>query len=213
MKGLETLICLATKILKIGPKLRELKPWHSKYPEIFNADIISALITSLWLVTLMSGSGYFDCQGHNSLNFGPIFKILVAKHISVSRPFIHVIFRKPRATQVTCTSTWCTKSNSGQTKEQDKKFDHVAAHLHGRLALYPQDHGLYSGFYNKAWNLVSTRYLICTKISSWFVKTRGNFFSSIIYYLLMRYQLLIIFIPLWLDDIPSKIIYLLQWVV
>ena len=26
MKGLETLICLATKILKIGPKLRELWP-------------------------------------------------------------------------------------------------------------------------------------------------------------------------------------------
>ena len=88
MKGLETLICLATKILKIGPKLRELEPWHSKYSKTFNADIISALISSLWLVTLMSGSGYFDCQGHNSLNFGPIFKILVAKHISVSRPFI-----------------------------------------------------------------------------------------------------------------------------
>ena len=34
----------------------------------------------------MSGSGYFDCQGHNSPNFGLIFKILVAKHISVSRP-------------------------------------------------------------------------------------------------------------------------------
>ena len=24
----------------------------------------------------------FDCQGHNSLNFGPIFKIFVPKHIS-----------------------------------------------------------------------------------------------------------------------------------
>ena len=33
-------------------------------------------------------SGYFECQGSNSLNFGPIFKILVAKYISVSRPFI-----------------------------------------------------------------------------------------------------------------------------
>ena len=42
----------------------------------------------LWLVTSMRGSGYFDCQSHNSLNFGPIFKILVAKHISGPRPFI-----------------------------------------------------------------------------------------------------------------------------
>ena len=42
----------------------------------------------LWLVTSMRGSGYFDCHGHNSLNFGPIFKILVAKHISGPRPFI-----------------------------------------------------------------------------------------------------------------------------
>ena len=30
----------------------------------------------------------FDCQGQNSLNFCPIFKILVAKHISFSRAFI-----------------------------------------------------------------------------------------------------------------------------
>ena len=59
MKGLGTLICLATKILKIGQKL-----------------------------TSMRGSGYLDCQSHNSLNFGPIFKILVAKHISGPRPFI-----------------------------------------------------------------------------------------------------------------------------
>ena len=88
MKGLETLMCLATKILKIGPKLWELETWHSKYPETFYADILSALIYSLWLVTLMSGSGYLDCQGHNSPNFGLIFKILVAKHICVSRPFI-----------------------------------------------------------------------------------------------------------------------------
>ena len=42
----------------------------------------------LWLVTSMRGSGYLDCQSHNSLNFGPIFKILVAKHISGPRPFI-----------------------------------------------------------------------------------------------------------------------------
>ena len=33
MKGLGPLMCLATKILKIGPKLRELWPWQSKYPE------------------------------------------------------------------------------------------------------------------------------------------------------------------------------------
>jgi hypothetical protein len=38
----------------------------------------------------------FDCQGHNSLNFGPIFKILVPKHISFPRPFFFIY----------CTSTW-----------------------------------------------------------------------------------------------------------
>ena len=36
MKALETLICLATKILKIGPKLRELWPQQSKYPELLS---------------------------------------------------------------------------------------------------------------------------------------------------------------------------------
>ena len=88
MKGLGPLMCLATKILKIGPKLRELWLWQSKYPEPRIEVTISGLIYSLWLVTSMRGSGYFDCQSHNSLNFGPIFKILVAKHISVPRPFI-----------------------------------------------------------------------------------------------------------------------------
>ena len=33
------------------------------------------------MVTLKGSSGYFECQGHNSLNSGPIFKILVPKHI------------------------------------------------------------------------------------------------------------------------------------
>ena len=33
-------------------------------------------------------NGDFVCHGHNSLNFGPIFKILVAKHSSGPRPFI-----------------------------------------------------------------------------------------------------------------------------
>ena len=32
----------------------------------------------------LSNLEYFECQGHNSLNFDPIFKILVPKHISVS---------------------------------------------------------------------------------------------------------------------------------
>ena len=88
MKGLGPLICLAIKILTIGPELRELWLWQSKYPEPRIEVTISGLISSLWLVTLMRGSGYLDCQSHNSLNFGPIFKILVAKHISVPRPFI-----------------------------------------------------------------------------------------------------------------------------
>ena len=85
MKGLGTLIRLATKILKIGQKLRELWLWQSKYPEP-RIEVTSH--KSLEMVTSMRGSGYFDWQGHNSLNFGPIFKILVAKHISGPRPFI-----------------------------------------------------------------------------------------------------------------------------
>ena len=40
------------------------------------------------MLSALKVSGYFECQGSNSLNFGPIFKILVAKYISVSRPFI-----------------------------------------------------------------------------------------------------------------------------
>ena len=36
-KGLGKLICLGTKILKIGSKLRELWPWHSKYSKLLNA--------------------------------------------------------------------------------------------------------------------------------------------------------------------------------
>ena len=88
MKGLGPLMCLATKILKIGPKLRELWLWQSKYPEpcievtSHKEDIRPEMVTS------MRGSGYLDCQSHNSLNFGPIFKILVAKRISVPRPLI-----------------------------------------------------------------------------------------------------------------------------
>ena len=56
----------------------------------------------------------FDCQGHNSLNFGPIFKILVPKHISFPRPFFFIY----------CTSTWhvptwpetCPKMGPWKTK-------------------------------------------------------------------------------------------------
>ena len=36
-KGLGKLICWGTKILKIGPKLRELWPWQSKYSKWLNA--------------------------------------------------------------------------------------------------------------------------------------------------------------------------------
>ena len=53
-------------------------PYHIQIKELVRAEMMSA----------MRFSGYFHCQGHNSLNFGPIFKILVAKHISFSRPFI-----------------------------------------------------------------------------------------------------------------------------
>ena len=88
MKGLGPLICLATKILKIGPKMRELWPWQSKYTDPRIKVTSPSLISSLGLVTSMRGSGYLDCQGHNSLIFGLIFKILVAKHISGPRPFI-----------------------------------------------------------------------------------------------------------------------------
>ena len=36
-KGLGKLICLDTKILKIGSKLRELWPWQSKFSKVLNA--------------------------------------------------------------------------------------------------------------------------------------------------------------------------------
>ena len=36
------------------------------------------------MMSALRVSGYFDCQGNNSLNFSPIFKILEAKHISAS---------------------------------------------------------------------------------------------------------------------------------
>ena len=32
----------------------------------------------------------FDCNGHNSLNFDPILKILVPKPISFPRPFFFI---------------------------------------------------------------------------------------------------------------------------
>ena len=48
------------------------------------------------MVTLKGSSGYFECQGHNSLNSGPILKILVPKHISFPRPSILICW----------TSTW-----------------------------------------------------------------------------------------------------------
>ncbi len=61
----------------------------------------------------------FDCQGNNSLNFGPIFTILVPKHISFPRPFLFIY----------CTSTWhvltwpetCPKVGPWKTKSQKLK--------------------------------------------------------------------------------------------
>ena len=74
---------LGTKILKIGPKLREL----AIVIKILNADTISGLSNS-WMGMC---NGDFDCQGHNSLNFGPILKILVPKPISFPRPFFLIL--------------------------------------------------------------------------------------------------------------------------
>ena len=44
------------------------------------------------MVTLKGSSGYFECQGHNSLNSGLILKILVPKHISFPRPFFFILW-------------------------------------------------------------------------------------------------------------------------
>ena len=38
------------------------------------------------MVILKGSLVYFQCQGHKSLNFAPIFKILVPKPISFPRP-------------------------------------------------------------------------------------------------------------------------------
>ena len=49
--------------------------------ELTRPDVLSAL-------SILKN---FDCQGHNSLNFHPIFKILVPKHMSVPRAFIFIL--------------------------------------------------------------------------------------------------------------------------
>ena len=91
MKGLETLICLATKILKIGLKLRELLPWQSTYPELPVEITITLHIpiqfTKPEMMSAFSILENFDCQGHNSLNLGLVFK---PKHISFPRPFFYI---------------------------------------------------------------------------------------------------------------------------
>ena len=56
MKGLEKLMCFATKILKIGPKLRKLWHWQWNCPETLIADIISALTNSLRGVSVTTPS-------------------------------------------------------------------------------------------------------------------------------------------------------------
>ena len=38
----------------------------------------------------LSNLEYFECRGHNSLNFDLIFKILVPKHIYFPRPFFFI---------------------------------------------------------------------------------------------------------------------------
>ena len=48
IEGLEKLICLGTKIFKIGPELRELWPWQWIFNKIPNADLISGLVNS-WM--------------------------------------------------------------------------------------------------------------------------------------------------------------------
>ena len=47
----------------------------------------------------------FYCQGHNSLNFYPIFKILVPKHMSVPRAFIFILWVTTSHVP-TCPKTW-----------------------------------------------------------------------------------------------------------
>ena len=78
---------------QIGPRLRELWSWQSKFSKIFNADIISGLVDS-WIVMCNSAMVILiiDCQGQNSINFGLIFKNFVPKHISFSTPFLFIFW-------------------------------------------------------------------------------------------------------------------------
>ena len=87
-KGLGKLIGLGIKILRIGPKLRELWPWpwQSKSP----LHIPIQELIRLKMLSALSILEDFDCLGHNSLNVGPILKILVPTPISFPRPFFSI---------------------------------------------------------------------------------------------------------------------------
>ena len=67
---------------------------HLSSDESFSSpDLLSKVTSDQQLVrpegmSSQTKSGGFYCSGHNSLNFGPIVKIFVPKHISFSRPFI-----------------------------------------------------------------------------------------------------------------------------
>ena len=68
MKGLGKLICLGTKILKIGPKLRELWPYGVIFLKYSMQTSSQGWFTPEWgcvMVISIGSSGYFVCQGKN----------------------------------------------------------------------------------------------------------------------------------------------------
>ena len=107
---------------------------------------------SLGMVTSMRGSGYFDWQGHNSLNFGPIFKILVAKHISVPRPFIWCA-EHPRGTWLYAPKRVLKLVHENQKSQKLKKINFPSEgqptfcrnlNLHGQSDLLGQKKEIFS---------------------------------------------------------------------
>ena len=102
---------------------------------------------------------YFDCQGHNSLNFGPIFKILVPQHISFPRPFFFIYW----------TSTW--HMPRGQKR--------VLKVLHEKQKSLKLKKILLPGFIPAVFLKISSLYIIKKNLKNW----KKKLFSSYIEFL------------------------------
>ena len=74
----------------------------------------------------------FECQGHNSLNFDPIFKIFVPKHISFLRPVTFILLNNYK----TFSFYWTTIKHKKSKSKRWKKDFQAACCLMFSLYLY-----------------------------------------------------------------------------